>query len=258
MKKLTVLLLLTALSVWAADFWIAKPYTDWNEKDVQKMITDSPWAHRVSVEISFGLGGGRGGPGGPGGSIGGPGTGGRGGTEATSGIAETSGTGGGGGGKGGRGGGGTPGGADQEAPVVQTAQVLLFWQSALPVKQALLKAKYGSEVSTSADAKALISREEQFYVLGVRGLPPTGPGVDLKSIMMQQSSLSVKGKEPVRPADVQIARGAQGVEAYLLFPKTAPFTMDDKEVEFSSKIPRMNIKYKFRLKDMLFNNKLEM
>ena len=124
----------------------------------------------------------------------------------------------------------------------------------------MIKAKYGNEAGTSADAKKLLEREEQFYVLAVRGLPPmlAAGGADLKQLMMTQSTLSVKGKEPVRPADVQVDVQRTGIEAYYLFPRTTQFSVDDKEVEFASKVVRMNIKYKFKLKDMLFNNKLEM
>jgi hypothetical protein len=257
MTKLTTLLLLAAFTLWAADFWIAKPYKDWNEKDIQKMLNDSPWAHKVTVELGVG-------PGGPGGGRGGPGD--PGGPDPRFGNVETGGTGGargenGGPAKGGKGASGPQGGSGQEPDTLtQAALVTLFWQSALPVKQALLKAKYGFEVTTSADAKTILEREEKFYVLAVRGLPSmlARGGGDLKKTLMEQSTLTVKGKEPLRPADVQVNVAPTGVEAYYLFPRTTVFSVDDKEVEFASKVTRVTIKYKFRLKDMMYGNKLEM
>src|SRR5258708_40067675 len=102
MKKLTILLLTLSVCVWAADFWTAKPYTDWSEKDVAKMLTNSPWVHQVTVPISGG-----GGEGGGGGQRGGKG----GGRNTPGGMGEAGGGGGsappGGGGGGGRG--ATPG-----------------------------------------------------------------------------------------------------------------------------------------------------
>src|ERR1700740_3149217 len=102
MKKLTVLvslfisLFMGAVALWAADFWQTKPFTDWDQKEAQKLLIDSPWARRVSISLatnpqSGGKGGGRGGRGGgpagdsidPGISGGAPG--------ATPGIAETAG-----------------------------------------------------------------------------------------------------------------------------------------------------------------------
>ena len=43
-----------------------------------------------------------------------------------------------------------------------------------------------------------------------------------------------------------------------LFPKTTTFTAEDKELEFSSKFGKTAVKHKFKLKDMVFNGKLEM
>ena len=42
-----------AATLCAADFWVAKPYTDWSEKETGKMITDSPWAKRVSISMGM-------------------------------------------------------------------------------------------------------------------------------------------------------------------------------------------------------------
>jgi len=42
------------------------------------------------------------------------------------------------------------------------------------------------------------------------------------------------------------------------FARSAPFTVDDKEVESSTKFGDVTLKYRFKLKDMVFNGKLEM
>src|ERR1017187_10286700 len=47
------------------DFWNDKKAEDWSEKDVQKLLTHSPWAKEVSVDLHMaGPGGGTGGRGG--------------------------------------------------------------------------------------------------------------------------------------------------------------------------------------------------
>ena len=99
---------------------------------------------------------------------------------------------------------------------------------------------------------------EEFYVITVGGLPPTIGRGDRKQGLIQASALTVKGKEPLRPADVQVNAQPQGAVAAYLFPRTTQFSIDDKEIEFSSKVDRLTIKYKFRLKDMVLNNKLEL
>ncbi len=49
------------------------------------------------------------------------------------------------------------------------------------------------------------------------------------------------------------------MEVLFVFPRTTPFTVDDQEVEFATKLGRCRaLKYKFKLKDMVYNGKLEM
>ena len=49
MKKLGFAALLLTISLWAADFWQSKPFGEWSDKDVQKMLDNSPWSKPVSV-----------------------------------------------------------------------------------------------------------------------------------------------------------------------------------------------------------------
>src|SRR5580692_7420975 len=103
LRLLTLFMFLAGLALWAADIWV-KPYTEWTDKDVQKIMSDSPWAKKVTVTFEAGRGGGGGGtapgksrPGGP-----------EGGAQSLD--PGDGGGGGGGGGRGGRGGGGGGGG----------------------------------------------------------------------------------------------------------------------------------------------------
>jgi len=64
------LILGSSMMVWgspASDFWNEKQPHEWAEKDVQRLLTKSPWAKDAAVEMDFG---GMGGPG-----MGGPGMG---------------------------------------------------------------------------------------------------------------------------------------------------------------------------------------
>jgi hypothetical protein len=245
MRKITILILLAAVSLWAADFWIAKPFTDWNEKDLQKLLTDSPWAHKATVAIA----GGRSARGG------GSGTG--------FGTADGSESGGGrGGGGGGRGASGPQGGGgnipDDVPQVIPSVVVVIRSRTALPIKQAFLKAQYGSEVGTSPEAKKIMDKEETLYAIEINGIPAAA-NERLKETLMKASSLSVKGKEPIMPSDIQFnPRGPTMADAFVLFPKTNPITLDDKEVEFATTISGTVVKFKFKLKDMVYKNKLEL
>jgi hypothetical protein len=254
MKKLALLLLACAVCLWAADFWTTKPYTDWSAKELQKIMSDSPWAHRVDVELSVrmpsvasqseGKGRGKGGGGG-------------GGEIATAEGGRSSGA----DLNGPPGGTGGPGGTD--GPVTQTMPVMLIWQTALPVKQALAKAKMGAEVATSAEAKAFFEREEPYIVLNLTGLPVTaakaGEG-ESKAALLKLTSLSVKGKDTLQAVEVQFTPRQRLVDAVFFFPRAAAasYSADDKELEFSTKFEKLAVKYRFKLKDMLYHGKLEL
>jgi hypothetical protein len=265
MKKLSALCgllsFLLAAGLWAADFWQSKPFTEWTDKDVNRMVTDSPWAHRVTVSLGgaapdLGVSGGRRGetPGGAsdparpldagGGSI--PG-------DAGS------------GGLGGGGGAGARGSRQLDDPMGgasgQSATLIVRWYTALPMKQAITRSKYGSEAGTSPEAKKFLERADPDYVIAVSGIPKTFTGGDqekLKKAVKEQTALNVKGRAPVGPSDVQFAPTERSVDAFFVFPKTASFTLDDKEVEFATRIGTLTVRYKFRLKDMVYNGKLEL
>ncbi len=245
LKKLSVLLFLTALCIWAADFWTTKPFTEWNEKEVAKIISESPWAAKVTITGGIGGGG--------------------------AGIAETSG-GGRGGGRGGGGRGGPQGdGANTDPGVAgggggagggpSGVSVTLLWQTAMPVRQALVKRQYGAEAGTSPEAKAKLDRVDQVYVLTMIGMPGftlAAAQGDKKAVLLDSTMLTVVGKPPLKAVDVQVSGGRGTGNVSFLFPKATPFTAEDKEMEFSSKFDKTVIKKKFKLKDMVFNGKVEM
>ena len=260
MKKLkflllTALMFVAALALWAADVWV-KPYTDWNDKDIQKIMTDSPWAKKVSVACE-GMGGGGGGGGSRGGRTSGPQ-----GPSADPGT-DGEGGGGGGGGRGGRGGGGGGGGADTGGGGggVPEAELTIRWQSALTIQQALVKAKFGAEAATSPDALKQLQPQDDYYVIWVAGLPGSArPGDDVgKKAILQLTTLSAKDKDSIMATDVVFnTPGGQGrvTDAHFLFMRKVAFTPDDKEVEFATKFGKNAVKTRFTLKNMVVNGKL--
>ncbi len=222
MKKHFSLFFMLILSLWAADFWQTKPYTEWNDKETQRMLNSSPWAREAEMP----MGGGAPGGGAP---------------------------------EGGRGRGGPAG--DAPIPGPSAVNVVVRWQTALPVKQALARVKFGKEVANSADAKTFLDQQETSYTIGVIGLPAmmmAGPPEQLKNMLKNRTTLSVKGKGMLAPSEVQIMPNNTMVDVYFSFPRAAALVLDDKEVEFSSRIGFSAVTTKFRLKDMVLNGKLEL
>jgi hypothetical protein len=239
MKKITPLLLSVAICAWAADFWQTKPYTDWSDKEAQKIETSSPWSKQVPLSTG-GMGGGpdtaRGkrGAGGVDNETGmGVGSSSRPNQKEVDSAAQT-------------------GGASQ--------MIYVSWRSSLVFREAVAKMKFGAEAATSADAKKMVEEEPRSYLVMISGLPGRAlhNGDKMKESLLQNTSLIVKGKDPIQATDVQTGGNEQRPVLIFVFPRTAPISLDDKDVEFSTKLGPIAVRQKFHLKDMVFNGKLDL
>ncbi len=246
--RLIMLLALVTSVGFTADFWTERDFLQWNEKEVRKMLSNSPWSRTVVQTMGGGMGrggggGGRGGGGGgfPGGGGGGAGGGGGGGTQTPGGYG---------------GGYGAPGGG---GPSMQR-NFIIRWMSALPVKQALAKAKYGEEAGTAEEGQKFIGRTETHYVVAVSGFPARMAQVAQREPdrLKQGAFLKRKGKGNILPEEVQVRSGEQEAEVFLMFPRTDAITLDDKDVELEMAMGPMTVKRKFKLKDMVYDDKLEL
>jgi hypothetical protein len=247
MKKILPVPMVFAVSLWAADFWQSKPYTEWSDKEVHKILSNSPWSKEVVVSLGGASAGGsgkgsrKGGGGGGGGDAGfdGPAMGSGAGSAGSSGRGNVSEVG---------------GGAPSSGTPSMT--LLVSWRTALPLRQAIAKQKFGAEAGTSPDAKKVVEEPQKYYVIVISGLPArTGrSGPEMKEALMKNTSLNIKGKEPIVPEDLQ----SSGQTAVFLFPKTVAIDMDDKEVEFSTRLGQTIVRTRFKLKEMVFNGKLDL
>ncbi len=225
-KKLALLTLSVTASLWAADFW-TKPSADWTDKEVEQMIGDSPWADRMAVE-----------------------TGQR----------------------------GNIGNADDAKGAMQgnlTAPILVVWRTAAPIRQALARRGQPSSEAEPTASVLLLS--------GFPGMFRADAADNAK--LIADTTIKVKGKADIHPAEIQMPAaappaaggGAPGggkggfggpgggkgfgggnFDLIMVFPKNAGLSADDKEFEFVTKVGKMSIRKKFKLKDMVFNGKLEM
>jgi hypothetical protein len=201
----------------ADNFWETKPFLEWSDKEAERLLSDSPWATMVAVPLP---------------NVG----------PVPSGDINA----------GGRGGGGE-GRRDGFAPGPRRVRVTISWRSALPLKQAVVRQQVGLRGTVSSDAQAMLSEDDEFYVVGVMGLPPQFTQAGAKTI---EAFLRRAGKPaiPAQQAGSQTLRG--GSLLLIAFPRTDPITLDDGEVEFDVKLDQLEIKKKFRLKELTFNSKL--
>ena len=239
MPKTTLTLLLgvavLAGTLWGAGFWDKKEFVQWSPKEVERIFMNSPWSKSVTISMGPPVGGFSGGGGagrrrgGGGGGAGGGGAGGPGGGAG--------GPGGGGGGGGFGGGAGSPrgGGMPQAAPQLT---LMVRFNSALPVKHALVKHNMGESTVLTPAMKQFIESEDDYYVVVVENLPPAlARFEEAPERLIGTARLRRKKKEDLVPATVEVKVG-QRVQFIYSFVKTDPIELADKEVEFYFKLDR--------------------
>jgi len=249
---------LLATSLAAADFWQSKPFTEWTDKEVQKILAASPWVHQVTVSYGGSSESSHGNdrhgstfddnPGWM--SV--PSAGEK--ADVASGKQR-----------------GEQAGDEDRVRGGAQAKLTIQWRSALPIRQALARAKFGVEASTSPEARQFLESEQSSYVIAVLGIPRsllTGVGDASKSDAVKKALLggasitiaNGKNNRPLpstRPIDIEF-RVAGAIDVFFIFPRTTPLAVDDKDVEFSIKLGHLAFKERFPLKDMLFKGGLEL
>lgn len=274
-----------AVCVYAAEAWTTKDPSQWSSEDISKLMNDSPWAKHVAASAQQGTGqrGGRRMGGMGGGGLGMPG--GMGGGYPGGGYP---GGGGGGGGYGGRGGGGYPDDGSGSGGMARSIDATLRWESALPVQLAEQQRHSGSsgaqmnddakKPEAAAEAKAAAKDDEKPYVLVMVGLQIPRPNNDpnannddqdsqygnrgrgnrspeaMRQQFLQNTRILRKNKSALNPSDVKL--DADKGEVSFFFRRDEPIDLDDKEVTFETVVGRINIKEKFKLKDMVYQGKL--
>jgi hypothetical protein len=232
----------------AGEFWQDKQPSDWTDKDIQRLVTKSPWAKEASLSSNpdrmAGMGR-RGGMGGRG-SMGGPGMG-------RPGMGE-------GGMRG-------PRGEERSRGSRSAPQLTVRWDSAAPLRQAAAKGQ------PDAQAKKVAEWAPEFYVVTLTGMPmrlgrgrgeeppesDSGRVARIEDRLKEVTLLKLKGSSgSIAPARVEVTDAPGGRVIALLFPRSETISLDDKEVDLETAMGPREVKVKFTLKDMVYRGKLEL
>ena len=244
LNKVVLSAALAPAALWAADAWETKPFQNWTQKDVQKLFNNSPWARQARALIVSTT------PQAPGRSAVGDAS------SNDSGVPK----------------GREPGGAGRlgsapsdvdQGPQSQVGvPVIVRWQSALPLRQAQMLGKYGDNVAVSPEAQKFLTDEPAIYVVAISGLAGSivsaGSGDQARQNIAERSTLTVRGKLPLHPIDVDFLAVGSTVDVLIGFPRSTRITLEDQEVELACEIGRATVRYKFKLKDMVVRGKLEL
>ena len=283
LKQTVIAGVAVAAALLGSQAWNTKDYTQWTSEEINTVLTDSPWAKQMNVNVPLSnddrgagvnRGGGNQGGGYPGGGNPGGGNpsgggypGGRGGVGFPGGGIGFPGGGMGGGGR--RGGNRNPNGGPTGGVI--TYGVTLRWESALPIQHALLRQQ---GPSSSEDAKPAAA-DQKFYVVSVLGLNlATTRNADeyeidgqdndhnkksdemLRNRLTGAAQLFPKGQSAIAAEGVQL-EGRNGSRAIrFLFPKTFPLSANEKEVKFHFESRGVKFEHTFKLNDMVYQGKL--
>jgi hypothetical protein len=254
--RMSIALILLAGSVVAVNgvdgqFWDKKPYTEWSEKEIDKLLKNSPWSKTVTLSIGLGMRA-RGGPGG----------------EAESSFPRAGVDGGGSenpalDGAGGRSGAGRGSGlgdfGDGPAP-----SVVITWYSR-PIREARARQiQLRNPETTSEQLGRILNHDSSTFDLLVQGWSARasreGSDVALQR-MKEETFLVKKNKEKIALANL-IPPSGPNQHLVFRFPRETEgkpaLTLEDKEVELVTKLGGSTIRTRFKLADMVIGGKLEL
>ncbi len=134
------------------------------------------------------------------------------------------------------------------------------WDSALPIRQAVVRAHYGPQVKSVEEAQKALNTKVSHYAVSLIGFPARMVQQDPSRLASLASNAVLKRKkqDPIVAESVGVRPGDPPDGLVFYFPRTDPITLEDKEVEFQLEFGRLKIKRKFKLKKMVYNGNLEL
>jgi len=235
--------LLLAVAAWAGDAWKDKSYKDWDEKDLRKILNDSPWARQIHVDAIWSQAHPSVDEGVPASDN----------PPAPSGGSES-----------GRTGGATapsaPGayGEPEQARTPQTV-FLIRWVSARTLREAIGRSAVLRGAAPESEAEKFIAQQPPEYQIAVLGPDMTVFGqANEKSLKEKAYLLSKRSKKKLPPSRVDVQHsqdGKQIVSVVFSFSKKteggeATIALDEKGVEFICPVGQAVLKTNFELQKM--------
>jgi len=223
LRNLQICLLIVSI-LSADEAWKTKRVSDWTDAETKQVLTDSPWAAMVTPTIKkesprqpgvHGIG------------IGAPGMGRRRmEQQPPPNTTETTGN---------------------ESPQPLNVR----WESALPIREAELKAR-----ETAAP-----DVDEDHYAIAVYGLPTRLAKPDAQSLgdhLKGQASIKREGQKEIKPTAVQVIQRDDGLVIVFLFPRTKEITVKDARAEFDAQVGPYQITQSFHIDEMIYQGKTEL
>ena len=220
----------------AKKFWEQKEFPDWSKKEIQQMITKSPWAREVTLRPSIGnLGG----------------------ASSTEGGGSL---------------GGVQAGPASFTVMVRWYSALPV-KHALAAHRHGADAQADEELGRERTHYEIGVSGETWALLSDSGSSESTTAADPWQAMIDrlksESFLKSSGREPIQAVELEMRNAPDwdatdgqemGARAEFLmrFPRTPALTLEDKQVEFVTIVGGEKVKRKFKLKDMVYKGNLEL
>ena len=229
---LLIILLMAGGAGIGGKFWEKKPYNEWTEKEVQKLLFNSPWVKKwryspprtdvisPSEEITMEAGE----------------------PDRRTPIEKP-----------------TP---SPEEKLSQEQIYYISWVSALPMKQAMVRyAQLQRQTLDVMQVEKFLNTSESFIRINVSTNNPELLLSTLKEKILKETYLETKTKKRIRLLDYLPPTRENRRVALFIFPREEDgkplITLEDKEVTFRTRLDTLTLRCKFKLKDMVVNSKLE-
>jgi len=231
--------LLASIPAVAGDVWKKAPFPDWSNDAVVGLVTDSPWAKPASVKLNWYKQERR-----PFNPMEVPGV--NRSPTAQPGMIQ----------------GGSPvGGIGAPKPKFPgSADLLIRWASALPVRQAKALYRQRDEKLPPAKAIDLIAARGGGYVLEIHGVPAEvahqGPET-VADLARQVMYLKTSSGRRLAPVKAEAKVNALTLDIYVTFSDAEPLKLSDGEVEVGGDMQIFRFQKRFPLKAMVYLGNLE-
>jgi hypothetical protein len=209
-------------------------FRNWSEKQIKKILTDSPWIHRGYLRLPE-----------TDSSEGAPAT-----PTDTIDFAEAISAG--------------CGGCSYTPPNMHTLHPLdgytVSWLSALPVKQALLRRQFGEKVPKGPSVDAYLAEDSSWYYISVGGLPHRIVSNNMQ-VLQRAAFLKTGDGTIIRAGEVEAAANRDSVTVFFSFPRKGAdgkpaIRLEQKKVELLLEFGVQRIREEFKLKNMVYRGKL--
>ncbi|MFB0519763.1 MAG: hypothetical protein ACETWC_10855 [Acidobacteriota bacterium] len=227
---LVLIFLMAAGAGRGGKFWEEKPFTEWTEKEVQKLLFDSPWVKKwryafsekdiISRDTTIFS------------------------EEANKRVPIN------------------PPALPPEEERSPEQTYYISWISALPWKQAIVR--YNQLQGQPLDViqiERFLNTTESYIRINITTSDPELLRPTLRDKIMKMTYLQTKTGKRILPLDYHAPTRENERVALFIFPREEDgkplITLEDKEATFSTRLDNLTLRCKFKLKDMVVNGKLE-